>query len=55
MRIVGVNGNGIITFNDPAISNRFSISPVYAISIFIHPRPMMILHGAGLHIDITEP
>jgi len=45
MRIVWVNGNGIIiTFDDPAISNHFCITPVYAIGIFIHPQPMIILH-----------
>jgi hypothetical protein len=56
MRVVGVNGNTTITFDDPATSNQFGIiSPVYAIGIFIHPHPMIILHCSGLHIDITEP
>jgi len=58
MRVVGVNGNiAVITFDDPATSNQFGIiSPVYAIGIFIHPHPMIILHCSGLHIDdITEP
>jgi len=56
MRVVWVNGNGtIITFDNPAISNHFGITPVYTIGIFVHPQPMIILHEAGLHIDITKP